>query len=137
MPLCIPEAMNGGVLVRPMHTAPAFRNCSATKESSFATRSFIAGEPVAHVMPAYFIESLRVYGMPSSRPRGFPALRLASLAAASSKTSGFRIGIELRHGPLQSKVKILRRYWATSPTLVMDPFVSASCSSAMLAPTMF
>lgn len=51
--------MKGGVLVRPTHTAPAFRNCSATNESSFATRSLIAGDAVAQVMPLYFMLSLR------------------------------------------------------------------------------
>lgn len=129
--------MNGGVLVLPTQTAPDFRNCSATNESSFATRSLIAGEPVAHVIPAYFMLSFRVYGMPSSGPRSLPALRRPSLAAASWNDRGLSIGMALRQGPRQSYVKILMRYFAVSSTLVIDPLESASCSSAMLAPTRF
>jgi len=48
-PLCMPEAIMGGVLVLPMHTAPAARNFSAMKESLVATRSLKAGEPAAQV----------------------------------------------------------------------------------------
>jgi len=59
-PLCMPEAIIGGVFVRPMHTAPAARNCVATKQSSLATRFSKAGDAEAHVMPAYIIESLMV-----------------------------------------------------------------------------
>lgn len=101
-PLCIPEAIIGGVFVRPTQTAPAPRSFSATKESLFATRSLNAGEPVAQVMPLYIILSLMVYGMPSSGPSTRPERRLSSLEAASSNASRFNIGIELRHGPLQS-----------------------------------
>lgn len=59
-PRCIPEAIIGGVLVVPMQTAPAFRSCSATKESSLAMRFANAGDPEEHVMPLYFMLSLRV-----------------------------------------------------------------------------
>lgn len=75
--------------------------------------------------------------MPSSGPRSLPARRRPSLAAASSNNLGFMIGIELRHGPRQSYVKILIRYFAVSSMLVIDPLDSASCSSAILAPTRF
>ena len=126
MPLCIPEAIIGGVLVLPMHTAPAFRSLSATKESSFAMKSLNAGEPAEHVMPLYFMLSLMVYGIPSSGLSSLPDLRLASLAAASSSTSRFSIGIEVRQGPLQSYVKILRRYLEASSTAVMEP-VDKAC----------
>lgn len=132
----MPDAIIGGVLVRPMHIAPAFRSCSATNESSFATRSLNAGEPAAQVMPLYFMLSLMVYGIPSSGPSDFPLLRRASLAAASSKTLGFKIGMEFRHGPLQSYVKILRRYFAVNSTLVIAPDDSACCRSAMVASNM-
>ena len=129
--------MKGGVLVLPRQTAPAFRNCSATNESSFATRSLIAEEPVAHVIPAYFMLSFSVYGIPSSGPRSRPSRRRLSLAAASANNRGLMIGMEFRHGPRQSYVKTRMRYFAVSSTLVIDPLESASCSSAMPAPTRF
>ena len=131
----MPEAIIGGVLVRPIHIAPAFRSLSATNESSFATKCSNAGEPAEQVMPLYFMLSLIVYGIPSRGPSNLPDLRRASLAAASSKTSGFSIGIELSKGPLQSYVNILSRYLATSSTAVIDPEDRASWRSDMLAST--
>jgi hypothetical protein len=136
-PRCIPEAIIGGVLVLPMHTAPALRSCSATKESSLATRFANAGDPEEQVMPLYFMLFLRVYGTPSKGPLVLPWVRLSSEASASLKTSGFSLTIELRHGPWKSYVWMRRRYLATRSTLVMVPEVRASCRSVMDASTMF
>jgi hypothetical protein len=132
----MPEAIIGGVFVLPTLTAPASRSFSATNESSFAIRYLNAGEPVSHVMPLYFMLALRVYGIPSSGPIVCPVRCLSSLAAASAKAFGFKMGIELRHGPLQSYVKILSRCLASSSTAVIDPVVKECCKSAILASTM-
>lgn len=134
-PRCIPEAIMGGVLVVPMQTAPALRSCSATKQSSLATRLAKAGDPEEHVMPLYFMLSLRVYGIPSRGPLGLPAARRASEAAASLNTSGLSLTIELRHGPRKSYVWMRSRYFVTKSTLVIDPELRAACSSAIDAST--
>ena len=136
-PRCMPEAIIGGVLVVPMHTAPAFRSCSATNESSLATRFANAGDPEEQVMPLYFMLSLRVYGIPSRGPLDLPWARLSSEASASRKTSGFNLTMELRHGPRKSYVWMRRRYFATRSTLVIVPVASASCRSAIDASTIF
>ena len=117
----MPDAIIGGVFVLPTLTAPAWRSFSATNESSVATRSLNAGEPASQVMPLYFMLAFMVYGIPSRAPSVFPERRRSSLAAASSNAFGFRIGIELRHGPLQSYVQILSKYFASSSTAVIDP----------------
>jgi hypothetical protein len=132
----MPEAIIGGVLVLPMHTAPAWRSFSATKESSLAMRWAKTGEPDEQVMPLYFMLSFSVYGMPSSGPMVSPRERLSSEAVASWKRSGLGLTMELRHGPRKSYVWTRRRCLATSSTLVIAPDVRASCSSDMDASTM-
>ena len=88
----------------PMHTAPAWRSFSATKESSFATRLAKAGEPDEQVIPLYFMLSFSVYGMPSRGPFVWPRERLSSEADASWKRFGLSLTMELRHSPRKSYV---------------------------------
>jgi hypothetical protein len=49
----MPPAAMGGMLVRPMRTAPASFNLVAMKASSFGMRFLKAGEPAPTVMPRY------------------------------------------------------------------------------------
>lgn len=132
----MPDAIIGGVLVKPRSTAPDARSCSATKESESATKCSKAGEPAAQVRPLYFILSLSVYGMPSRRPSEEPAARRASEAAASSKTLRLKMTTELRHGPFKSNVPMRWRYFVTSSMLVTKPDARAAERSDMLASTM-
>jgi hypothetical protein len=61
-----------------------------------------AGDPLATIMPLTLILSFTRKGIPSNGRGGCPAARLASDAAASSKTDELRIGMALSFGPLAS-----------------------------------
>ena len=70
-------------LALPMMTAPASRSL-LTRKASLGSADSSAGDPAVVGMPATWMLSLTSTGMPSSGPRGPPAARAASLAAASA-----------------------------------------------------
>ena len=84
-------------LALPMITAPAARSRETRKASPGSALSR-AGEPAVVGMPATCTLSLTSTGMPSSGPRGAPAARAASLAAASAAAAGFTVMTACRAG---------------------------------------
>ena len=119
-----------GRLVRASGTAPAAFMRSTTGASTVAAASASACKPCVVAWPATSMFSLIVNGTPASGPRGSPAARAASIAAAAaSEISGIVRVTALTVGLTASMRS--RWAWTSSTELTSPDFTAAACSVAL------